>query len=60
VLGPFALVLVWQSNRMNTATKWVVAVIILLYTALTAYYFYRIMMMLFSEMDQLSGVLNGV
>ncbi|MDP7638638.1 MAG: hypothetical protein QGG73_02830, partial [Candidatus Hydrogenedentes bacterium] len=37
-IGPFALILVWKSTRMGPVTKYILAALILLYTAVTAYF----------------------
>lgn len=42
VIGPFALILVWNSRRMGTATKLLIAALILIYTIYTGYLMYQL------------------
>jgi|GEM_PF-1898199 len=42
VLGPFGLYFVWKSRLMGVAQKWVLTVLILLYTAICIYYVYAL------------------
>ena len=54
-IGPFALILVWKSGRMGPTTKYILATLILIYTAITAYLFYVVIgyyLEWFAEFDE--------
>lgn len=58
VIGPFALILVWKSTRMPAVVKKCLAALIVGYTAVSAYYFYQMMIFLLAEMAELDEVMS--
>lgn len=60
VIGPFALVLVWKSTRMGVVAKRVLGGLIVVYSVATAYYFYRLIVLVSAQMRELSEVLGSV
>ncbi len=54
VIGPFALPLVWKSSRMGAITKYVLTALILVYTAITAYFFYVVLANSLKHLEQLT------
>jgi len=57
VLGPFALGLVWRSQQMTRAVKYVMTAIILAYTAVTFYAGYVIIAAIYKEFSMLNQIL---
>jgi len=51
-IGPFALFLVWKSQKMTRTAKAVMAAVILVYTGFCVYYFYAVVAI---ELNQLRG-----
>ena len=60
VLGPFALLLVWKSQKMGTAFKLIMAAMILAYTWYCFYFTYRLVMFEVREFGQLNDVLHQI
>lgn len=60
LIGPFALILVWKSTRMGAAAKIVLAALIVVYTAVSAYYFYQLIILIFAQMAELNKVMSGI
>lgn len=58
-IGPFALILVWKSTRMGAVTKIVLAALIVVYTAVSAYYFYQLIILILAQMAELNEVMSG-
>ena len=59
-IGPFALILIWKSTRMGAVAKKVLTGFIVVYTALTIYYSYQIIILVLAEMTELSEVMSGI
>lgn len=57
-IGPFALILVWKSTRMGPAAKYILATLILIYTAITGYYFYILIAIILEQMADLDEVMR--
>lgn len=57
VLGPFALGLVWRSQRMNSTTKATLAAIIIAYTAVSFYAAYALFATLYREFSLLDQIM---
>lgn len=57
VLGPFALGLVWRSQRMNTTVKAVLAAVIIAYTAFSFYALYAISAAVYQEFSLLDQIM---
>lgn len=57
VLGPFALGLVWRSQRMNSTTKSVVAAVIIAYTVVTFYAAYGLIALIYREFSMLNQIM---
>jgi len=54
-IGPFALILVWKSRRMETPVKIVIAVLILIYSVYSGYLLYKVIgydMRLFGDVSR--------
>ncbi len=57
VLGPFALGLVWRSQQMTLAVKYAMSAIILAYTAVTFYFAYILIALIYKEFSMLNQIL---
>jgi hypothetical protein len=57
VLGPLALPLVWRSARMDRAAKLALTAGILVYTAVTLYYFFQVVTYEFRVIGELNELL---
>lgn len=60
VIGPFGLILVWKSARMGAVAKKILTALIFVYTAVTAYFFYQIIILVLAEMTELNEVMRGI
>jgi len=59
-IGPFALILVWNSTRMGPTAKYVLTALILFYTAITAYYFYSMVSLIRGQMADFDEVMKRI
>ena len=59
VIGPFALILIWKSTRMGAAAKKVLTAFIVLYTVVSIYYFYQLILLILTEMTELNQIMSG-
>ena len=57
VLGPFVLPLVWRSAHMDRAAKIALTAGILVYTAITLYYFFQVVTYEFRVIGELNELL---
>lgn len=60
VLGPFALMLVWKAPKMGKGTKALLATVILIYSALSAYSLYKIGTFQYQQLKELSNILQEI
>ena len=58
VLGPFALILVWKSTRMGAVAKKVLTALIVVYTGVSIYYFYQMIVLILAQMAELDEVMS--
>jgi len=56
-LGPFALILVWKSQRMGVAWKWALALVITVYSVYCIYLLYIITAFTVRHMLELNHML---
>ncbi len=59
-IGPIALILVWKSPQMSRAEKIVMATAIVVYTALTVYFMYKLTALELRYMRQFSDVMRQI
>ena len=54
-LGPFGIGLIWSSNRMGPAAKWVLTVLTVAYTVVGFWYAYVVYMATMAQVEQILG-----
>ncbi len=59
VLGPFALPMLWRNDRFNTATKWVLTVMVVIYTFVALWYVWVFVENLMGQVDQAMGQMQA-
>jgi uncharacterized paraquat-inducible protein A len=57
-LGPFALPLVWKSNKMGNAMKLAITLVIGIYTVICGYYFYKILVFELQHINELNRMMR--
>ena len=59
-IGPFALIPLWQSRKMDTAMRVLLTIVIGAYSYLTIYALFQISLLIYREFSQLSGALGSM
>jgi hypothetical protein len=60
VIGPFAFIPLWQSRKMDTAMRVLLALVIGVYSYFTFYALYHISLLMYREYSQLTGALGSL
>lgn len=60
VLGPFALPLVWKSQKMGRSIKIILAILILAYTSYCVYLTYVITMTQLQQFNEINAIVNDI
>ena len=55
VLGPFALGILWRNERFSRNAKWVLTVLVIIYTAAMAWYIYVAVQEVTTEVNKALG-----
>lgn len=58
VLGPFALFLIWKAPRMTGTVKWVLAIVITLYSLYCFYLIYRVFVFEIHTINEFNRVMR--
>jgi hypothetical protein len=59
-IGPFALIPLWQSRKMDTAMRVLLTIVIGVYSYLTFYALYQLSLLMYREYSQLIGVVGSL